>query len=58
MDRRNFLAGSAAGALLIGSNRAANAQPATSRLLRFIPEGNLAAPDPIWTTTTPATTGS
>ena len=51
LRRRSLLAGTAAASLA----RPAIAQgiPA-NRLLRFIPEGNLANPDPIWTTTTVA----
>ena len=49
MHRRTLLQASAAVALA----RPALAQSG-SRLLRFIPEGNLANPDPIWTTTTVA----
>jgi peptide/nickel transport system substrate-binding protein len=48
------LAGAALGALLGTPPRIAAAQPSSARLLRFIPEGNLANPDPIWTTTTVA----
>ena len=53
MKRRTFLAGTAAAAALprpsLGQNAASGA-----RVLKFIPEGNLANPDPIWTTTTVA----
>ena len=47
MQRRTFLAAGAAAALA----RPAIAQ-GNARLLRFVPEGNLQNPDPIWTTTT------
>ena len=50
MKRRTLLAGAAAAAL----PRPAIAQGASARTLKFIPEGNLANPDPIWTTTTVA----
>jgi peptide/nickel transport system substrate-binding protein len=50
--RRDVLAG-VAGAALVGLARPASAQSA-ARTLRFIPEGNLSNPDPIWTTTTVA----
>lgn len=46
MDRRQFLAAGAAAALA----RPALAQGA--RELRFVPQGNLNNPDPVWTTTT------
>ena len=54
MQRRDLLLG--AGATLLAANhlaRPALAQ-ATPRTLKFIPEGNLQNPDPIWTTTTVA----
>jgi peptide/nickel transport system substrate-binding protein len=51
MKRRTFVAASAATALA-GLPRPSLAQGA--RVLKFIPEGNLANPDPIWTTTTVA----
>ena len=47
MHRRRFLAAAAAGALA----RPAVAQ-GSARVLRFVPEGNLNNPDPVWTTTT------
>ncbi|MCW3473751.1 ABC transporter substrate-binding protein [Limobrevibacterium gyesilva] len=47
MRRRTFLAGAAGSSLA----RPALAQ-GSARVLRFAPEGNLANPDPIWTTTT------
>jgi len=47
MQRRTLLAAGAAAALA----RPAIAQGA-ARVLRFVPEGNLQNPDPIWTTTT------
>ena len=50
MHRRTLLAGSAA---VLALARPAIAQSA-QRTLRFIPEGNLANADPIWTTTTVA----
>ena len=51
MKRRSLLAGAAAVAAL---PRPSLAQGAGARTLKFIPEGNLANPDPIWTTTTVA----
>lgn len=54
MKRRTLL-GAAAGATTAGLlptlSRPALAQ-GNARVLRFVPEGNLANPDPIWTTTT------
>ena len=50
MNRRTLLAGAAAAALPLP----AIAQGAGARTLKFIPEGNLANADPIWTTTTVA----
>jgi peptide/nickel transport system substrate-binding protein len=51
MRRRSLLSGSAAAAL--ATPRLARAQGgAASRTLRFIPQGNLANVDPVWTTTT------
>src|SRR3954469_13357412 len=47
MRRRDFLAMGAATALA----RPAIAQ-ANARVLRFVPQGNLNNPDPVWTTTT------
>jgi peptide/nickel transport system substrate-binding protein len=55
MHRRTFTAG--ATALALGVTRLAApaiAQGAT-RLLRFVPQSNLASPDPVWTTATIAT---
>ena len=48
MKRRDFLVAGAAAALA----RPALAPP--SRVLRFVPQADLAHPDPIWTTTTVA----
>ena len=54
MERRTLLrAGLAAGALAPALARPALAQGA-ARVLRFVPEGNLNNPDPVWTTTTVA----
>ena len=47
MHRRTFLA--AAASTLAAP---ALAQPANARVLRFVPQGNLSNPDPVWTTTT------
>ncbi len=51
MKRRTFLAAAAASTAL---PRPSIAQGSRARTLRFVPEGNLANPDPIWTTTTVA----
>ncbi len=55
MKRRHLLAAAAtsAGIASLGLSRPALAQ-ASARTLRFIPEGNLQNPDPIWTSTTVA----
>jgi peptide/nickel transport system substrate-binding protein len=55
MRRRDFLAGSAAvaGQVATGLPLPAIAQP--SRVLRFVPQANLANPDPVWSTATMAT---
>src|SRR5215471_8662832 len=53
MKRRAFLKGSAAALALSALPRPAIAQP-TAKPLKFIPEGNLQNPDPIWSTTTVA----
>jgi peptide/nickel transport system substrate-binding protein len=50
MKRRTLL-GAAAGATIATSSRPIHAQN-KARVLRFVPEGNLANPDPVWTTTT------
>ena len=54
MKRRNLLAGGAAAGLVGGLARPSIAQGTAARTLKFIPEGNLANADPIWTTTTVA----
>jgi peptide/nickel transport system substrate-binding protein len=55
MKRRTLL-GAAAGATTAGLLQPALTCPAlaqgSARVLRFVPEGNLANPDPVWTTTT------
>ncbi|MCC6718655.1 MAG: ABC transporter substrate-binding protein [Acetobacteraceae bacterium] len=55
LDRRRFIA---AGAAVAGTAlaRPAIAQPARSRVLRMVPQANLTALDPIWTTAS-VTTG-
>ena len=57
MRRRNLLAGSAALAAVgtAGLARPAVAQSGSAKVLRFVPQANLANPDPIWTTATVAT---
>lgn len=56
MRRRNLLAGSAALATLGTTSlaRPAIAQSASAKVLRFVPQADLANPDPIWTTATVA----
>ncbi len=49
MKRRDFLITSAAASLAAPALAQGNA-----RVLRFVPEGNLQSPDPVWTTTTVA----
>ncbi len=48
MKRRDFMMTTAAAALA----RPALAQSSSARELRFVPQGNLNNPDPVWTTTT------
>ena len=57
MRRRNLLAGGAALATIgtTGLARPAIAQGAAAKVLRFVPQADLANPDPIWTTATVAT---
>ena len=57
MRRRNLLAGGAALATVgtTGLARPAIAQGASAKVLRFVPQADLANPDPIWTTATVAT---
>lgn len=55
MKRRAFLAGAAATAVSASTlPKPAIAQAVAARTLKFIPEGNLQNPDPIWSTTTVA----
>ena len=56
MRRRNLLAGGAALAAIgtTGLARPAIAQGASAKVLKFVPQANLANPDPIWTTATVA----
>ena len=54
MKRRTILAGAAGSLLTSALARPALAQNRSLRTLKFIPEGNLANADPIWTTTTVA----
>jgi peptide/nickel transport system substrate-binding protein len=53
MRRRTFLTAAAATAASPALPRPSRAQ-GSARVLRFVPEGNLNNPDPIWTTTTVA----
>ncbi|MEJ1975946.1 MAG: ABC transporter substrate-binding protein, partial [Acetobacteraceae bacterium] len=46
ITRRHVLAAAAA----TGLARPALAQPASSRVLRFVPQAGYSTPDPIWTT--------
>ena len=57
MRRRNLLAGGAALATIgtTGLARPAIAQGASAKVLKFVPQADLANPDPIWTTATVAT---
>ena len=57
MRRRNLLASGAALATVgaTGLARPAIAQGASAKVLRFVPQADLANPDPIWTTATVAT---
>ena len=48
MDRRDFIAGSAAAAATFTAPRIARA--ASSKVLRYIPQADLAVLDPVWTT--------
>jgi peptide/nickel transport system substrate-binding protein len=54
MKRRTILTGAAGSLLTSALPRPALAQGRSLKTLKFIPEGNLANPDPIWTTTTVA----
>jgi peptide/nickel transport system substrate-binding protein len=56
MRRRKLLAGSAALAAIgtTGLARPAIAQGGSAKVLRFVPQANLANPDPVWTTATVA----
>lgn len=53
MKRRTLLASTAALAA-VGLARPAISQGASAKLLKFVPQANLANPDPIWTTATVA----
>ncbi|MBN8939146.1 MAG: ABC transporter substrate-binding protein [Rhizobiales bacterium] len=55
MKRRDLLVGAAAGGALSLVSRPALVQPAAARTLRFVPQANLAHPDPVWSTATMAT---
>ena len=48
MDRRSFIAGSAAAAAAVSAPNIVRA--ASSKVLRFIPQADLAVLDPVWTT--------
>ena len=54
MRRRAFLAGAAATALSASTLPKPVIAQAAAKTLKFIPEGNLQNPDPIWSTTTVA----
>ena len=54
MKRRTLLAGAASASVVASLPDRAPAQTGKASVLRFIPEGNLQNPDPIWTTTTVA----
>ncbi|MDB5370920.1 MAG: transporter substrate-binding protein [Roseomonas sp.] len=51
--KRRTLFGATAGLAAVSLSRPSLAQ-GNARVLRFVPEGNLANPDPVWTTTTVA----
>ena len=53
MKRRSLLAGAAAAGVAAGLARPAIAQGA-ARVLKFVPQANLANADPVWTTATVA----
>lgn len=59
MHRRSFISGAAAGLASRGGLLAAPAlaQPAGARTLRLVPQANLTALDPVWTTAS-VTTGT
>lgn len=50
MDRRSFLRGGVGGVAVSSLPRVAIAQPANTRVLRFVPQANLTLLDPIFTT--------
>ena len=52
MKRRDVLA--AAAAMLVSAKQRPAIAQAAAKTLKFIPEGNLQNPDPIWSTTTVA----
>ncbi len=54
MRRRTLLAGAGSAGLISALPHASIAQPASARTLRFVPQADLANPDPIWTTATVA----
>src|SRR5215472_6579493 len=54
MKRRTFLAGASATALSASALPKPAIAQAAAKTLKFIPEGNLQNPDPIWSTTTVA----
>src|SRR4029077_19957551 len=54
MKRRAFLAGATATALSASALPRPSIAQAAAKTLKFIPEGNLQNPDPIWSTTTVA----
>ena len=55
MRRRDFMMGVAAGGAVSALSTPALVQPAAARILRFVPQANLAHPDPVWSTATMAT---
>ena len=55
MHGRVFTAGAATLAIGAGRLAAPGLAQGAARLLRFVPQSNLASPDPVWTTATIAT---
>jgi peptide/nickel transport system substrate-binding protein len=51
MHRRQFLAATGAGATALGLSRPAIAQAQGARVLKFVPQADLASVDPVWSTT-------
>ena len=54
MQRRGFLAATAAGAFAAGTRSSWAATPSSPKVLRFIPQADLSSIDPVWTSATVA----